>query len=309
MNVLVTGAEGFIGSHVCRELVRSSHRVIGLDNRSYAADPQRIEDIDIEVVNDDVVNTDCLISVISSRKIEWVVHTAAETHVDNSIKSCVDFVRSNVDGTRSVLDACRITGAGLLHFSTDEVYGVPQGEAFTEGSRLSPRNPYSATKASADLLIGAYEITHGFKSITIRPSNNFGPNQHDEKFIPTIIRSVLSGKKVPVYGDGMQEREWTSVKDTARAVSFLLKNPGSHLGQTYNLSSGFSIPNIEVVKRVISHIRPDDDPDSHISYVKDRPGHDRKYWISSQKIIDAGFEFEDNFDDVLSETCRCRLSS
>ena len=309
MRVLVTGAIGFIGSHVCRELVRSGHQVTGLDSNSYAADPKRISDLDIEVHICDVCDQQDLDQIVESKKIEWIVHTAAETHVDNSIRSSKEFVRSNIEGTRSVLDVCRSRNIGLLHFSTDEVYGVPTGEAFTEDSPLNPRNPYSATKAAADLLVRSYEITHGYRSITIRPSNNFGPGQHDEKFIPTIIRSVLSGKKVPVYGDGMQEREWTSVKDTARAVAFLLKEPSLHLGQAYNLSSGFSIPNIEVVKRTISCIRPDDNPDSHISYVKDRPGHDRKYWISSQKIADAGFRFKDNFDDILSEACRCRQSS
>lgn len=309
MRVLVTGAAGFIGSHVCRELIASGYEVVGLDNMSYASDLQRIEDLDFDVFDVDVCSQVDVDEILRERKIEWVVHTAAETHVDNSIRSSKEFVRTNIEGTRAVLDSCRSNGVGLLHFSTDEVYGVPTSSAFTEDSPLNPRNPYSATKAAADLLIRSYEVTHGFKAITIRPSNNFGPGQHDEKFIPTIIRSIESGSKIPVYGDGMQQREWTSVKDTARAVAFLLESPKDKLGQTFNLSSGFTIPNIEVVKRVIEILKPHEDYESFVSWVNDRPGHDRKYWISSDKILQAGFRFNDTFEQVLEETCKCRKSS
>ena len=303
MNVLVTGALGFIGSHVCRELLSSGHSVIGLDSMSYAADPSRIIDLDIDICIFDICAEESLLNIIKEKNIDWVVNTAAETHVDNSIKSAKAFVHSNVDGTRSVLEACKKTGASLLHFSTDEVYGVPDLAPFTEESPLKPRNPYSATKAAADHLVYAYTVTHGVKSITIRPSNNFGTGQHGEKFIPTVLRSIRSGKKVPVYGDGLQEREWTSVKDTARAVSFLLKDPEKRIGQVYNLSSGYSLPNREVLKAIIDILRPGEDYNDHIDWVTDRPGHDRKYWISSSKIENEGFRFIETFSKTLEEVC------
>jgi dTDP-glucose 4,6-dehydratase len=303
MNVLVTGALGFIGSHVCRELLRSGHAVTGIDVASYAADPSRILDLDIDVRIADICDEEKVCDIIDQKKIDWIVNTAAETHVDNSIKSASSFIHSNVDGTRSILESCKRTGAKLLHFSTDEVYGVPDLEPFTEESPLKPRNPYSATKAAADHLVYAYAVTHGLRSITIRPSNNFGVGQHGEKFIPTVIRSIRSGGKVPVYGDGMQEREWTSVKDTARAVSFLLKNPEDRMGQVYNLSSGFSLHNIEVLRSIVEILRPGDNYLDHVQSVQDRPGHDKKYWISSSKIENEGFRFTESFEDTLREVC------
>ena len=153
MKVLITGAYGFIGSHVCREFLRNGHDVIGIDAVSYAADPKRIVDLDIKVFEDDICNESNLDSIVRSNEIEWIVNTAAETHVDNSIRSSKEFIKSNIEGVRSILDVCRNTGTKLLQFSTDEVYGVPDGTPFNELSPLSPRNPYSSTKAAAEMLL------------------------------------------------------------------------------------------------------------------------------------------------------------
>jgi len=303
MKVLITGAYGFIGSHVCREFLRNGHDVIGIDSVSYAADPKRIADLDIKVFEDDICNESNLDSIVRSNEIEWIVNTAAETHVDNSIRSSKEFIKSNIEGVRSILDVCRTTGTKLLQFSTDEVYGVPDGTPFNELSPLSPRNPYSSTKAAADHLIHSYSVTHSVKSLTIRPSNNFGPGQHDEKFIPTVIRSLRQDSKIPLYGDGHQEREWTSVRDTARATRFLVERAGPD-GSVFNLSSGVSMKNIELVKKIVDRVKPDSDYLEHVKLVKDRPGHDRKYWISCDKILRMGFEFQDKMDEVIEEICR-----
>jgi len=303
MRVTVTGAYGFIGSHVCRELVSKGHDVVGIDSCTYAADPARVKDLDMIVHQMDICDQEMLQDLLKTSGTEVIVNTAAETHVDNSIVSSSKFVKSNVDGVRSILDACRITGTSLLHFSTDEVYGVPLDSAFTEESGLNPRNPYSATKAAADLLIRSYEVTHGFKTLTLRPSNNFGTGQHSEKFIPTIIRSLRSGKGVPVYGDGMQEREWTSVKDTARAVEFLLRDFERNAGQIFNLSSGASMTNLKIVEKIVSVLFPGEDYRKYLNWVNDRPGHDRKYWISSSKIVNLGFVFEEEFEETVEDVC------
>ena len=303
MRILTTGAYGFIGSHVCRELLNAGHTVIGADVGTYASDPGRVRDLDFKVYDVDICDVPVIESIVRSHEIDWIVNTAAETHVDNSIRSSSAFVRSNVEGVRSILDVCLTTGTKLLQFSTDEVYGVPTEFPFTESSPLTPRNPYSATKAAADHLVNAYSITHGIRSLTIRPSNNFGSGQHSEKFIPTVIRSIHQGKKVPIYGDGLQEREWTSVKDTARATRFMIESIEPD-GSVFNLSSGDSMKNIELVKEIIDCLKPGSDHMDYTEFVRDRPGHDRKYWISCDRILRLGFRFQDNRTRVLEEICR-----
>jgi dTDP-glucose 4,6-dehydratase len=301
--ILVTGCAGFIGSHVAEEFLANGYNVVGYDAFTYAGKVSNLEKIrnnpkfllQIASINDE----DRLIDVALDNKCGWIVNLAAETHVDNSIRSCDEFLNTNVLGTKSVLNACKATGMKLLHFSTDEVYGVPaEGESFTEDSPLKPRNPYSASKAAADHLIAAYANTYGLKYVIVRPSNNFGPRQHEEKFLPKMIRNLLSAKKIPVYGDGSQVREWTYVKSTAAATRFIVEN--APLNNIYNITSGKFMKNIDVVNRVCEMVQlhaPD-----FIDYVPDRLGHDVRYSIDCTKLNRLGFSIDEDFDAMLWNT-------
>ena len=300
---MITGCAGFIGSHVTEEFLAKGYNVVGYDCFTYAGKTANLEQLrknprfslQIASINDEKR----LVDVALDNKCEWIINLAAETHVDNSIRSCDEFLNTNVLGTKSVLNACKTTGMKLLHFSTDEVYGVPvEGESFTEDSPLKPRNPYSASKAAADHLIAAYANTYGLKYVIVRPSNNFGPRQHEEKFLPKMIRNLLSAKKIPVYGDGSQVREWTYVKSTAAATRFILES--SPLNNIYNITSGKFMKNIDVVNRVCEMVQlyaPD-----FIEYVPDRLGHDIRYSIDCAKLNQLGFSIDDDFDAMLWNT-------
>ena len=292
MNLLVTGCAGFIGSHTCEELLRRGHLVYGIDSMGYAADLRKIENLKqsdmFHFYECNINDTARIRSIVDSSMITHVLNFAAETHVDNSI-ACVDpFIYSNVCGVSKLIEVARSTGACLIHISTDEVYGVPSsGEVFNESSPLNPRNPYSATKAAADHLIFSAINTHGISAHIIRPSNNFGPGQHGEKFIPTILRSISLGEKIPVYGDGKQKREWTYVKDTAYSIAnFLEADPPDRV--VHNLSSEDQMTNLEVISSICKILGKN--PEDHISFINDRAGHDREYRISNS-ILSRKTEF------------------
>lgn len=305
MNVLITGCAGFIGSHVTDLFVHSGYNVIGFDKFTYAGRLSNLKDVhsldNFSLVVNCVTKTEELIDLIKENNIDWVIHLAAETHVDNSIESSDVFMETNIIGTKSVLDACLETGAKLLHFSTDEVYGSANNKCFRETYKLDPRNPYSASKAAAEHLITSYANTYGIEYIITRPSNNFGPRQNDEKFLPTIMRKIKSGDKVPVYGDGMQEREWMYVKETAKATKFILEN--SEMNVVYNISSRFHMKNIEVVNMVCDILGKNSE--DCIEYVEDRAGHDFKYSVNPRKLNRLGYfvnnNFYDNLKDLLNE--------
>jgi len=300
MNVLVTGCAGFIGSHTCKELLQSGHCVFGVDSMSYAADPEKLEKLkrfgSFRFYECDINDSERLKEIISLSGITHILNFAAETHVDNSILSVAPFIYSNIQGVASLIDVTRSSGIHLIHISTDEVYGVPEsGQVFDESSPLNPRNPYSATKASADHLVLSAINTHGISAHIIRPSNNFGPGQHSEKFIPTIMRSVRSNQKIPVYGDGRQRREWTFVKDTARSISEFLSDLESKTSVIYNLSSENQMSNIDVINVICKMIG--ENPVDHISYVADRPGHDREY-----RITNSILRHKTPFEDAIRQT-------
>lgn len=299
--VMITGCAGFIGSHVTEEFLNAGYVVHGVDSLTYAG---KMENMDSFIDNENfsltkgsIVMPSHMKMLIEDNKINWVVHLAAETHVDNSIKDSDIFMDTNIRGTKSLLDACIQTSTKILHFSTDEVYGSAVNRSFTERSVLNPRNPYSASKAAAEHLITSYANTYGLEYIMVRPSNNYGPRQHSEKFLPTILRKIASGEKVPVYGDGQQEREWMYVKDTAKAVRYILEN--SRLNETYNVSSRFHLKNIEVVNKVCDLL--DKTPEDCIEFVEDRAGHDFKYSINPSKMNRLGYFIESNFDTNLEE--------
>lgn len=300
MNILVTGCAGFIGSHTCEELIIRGHLVIGIDSLTYAANLSNISSLEskekFKFFHCDINDTEEINKIIENFKITHILNFAAETHVDNSIRDVIPFVRSNVLGICSLIESIKKNKICLIHISTDEVYGVPEsGQVFTEESPLNPRNPYSATKSAADHLILAAINTHNIRAKIIRPSNNFGPRQHKEKFIPTVLRSIYLGNKVPVYGDGMQLREWTFVKDTARSIADFIVERINDDRIIYNLSSEYQITNIEVIQRICELIR--EDYLEKIDYIEDRPGHDREYKIKNSLLINPT-----SFLDGLKET-------
>ncbi|MAG28212.1 dTDP-glucose 4,6-dehydratase [Candidatus Pacearchaeota archaeon] len=301
MNLLITGCAGFIGSHVTEEFINSGYKVIGVDKLTYAGKIENLNSVinhpNFSLMQLCINTTPVLKFLIEQNKIDWVIHLAAETHVDNSIESSDVFMKTNILGTKSIIGCCYATGTKLLHFSTDEVYGPAYNKTFIERSKLNPTNPYSASKAAAEHLVTSYANTYGLGYIIVRPSNNFGPRQHDEKFLPTILRKLKLDEKIPVYGDGQQEREWMYVKETAKATRFILEN--SSMNETYNVSSKFHLKNIEVVERVCKLM--DKNLEECIEYVEDRPGHDFNYSINPNKMNKLGYNVHNDFDGYVKE--------
>tara|TARA_Y100000310_G_scaffold345792_1_gene470015 strand:+ start:7071 stop:8012 length:942 start_codon:yes stop_codon:yes gene_type:complete len=300
-SVMITGCAGFIGSYVTEEFLDAGYKVVGVDSLTYAGNKDNmssfIDNPNFTFNQIDIIMTHAMKMFINQENIKWIINLAAETHVDNSIESSDVFIKTNIQGTKSLLDACRATGAKLLHFSTDEVYGVSSKLPFTEESKLDPKNPYSATKAAADHMIQSYQNTYKTEYIIVRPSNNFGIRQHDEKFIPTIMRTLKADQKIPVYGKGNQIREWTHARDTAKATRFILEN--SDINEIYNISSLFHTENMDVVQKVCDELgrRIED----NVEYVADRPGHDFKYSITASKLKTLGHTVSSNFENDLKE--------
>ncbi|MAE85964.1 MAG: dTDP-glucose 4,6-dehydratase [Flammeovirgaceae bacterium] len=302
MRVLITGCAGFIGSHAADLFLEKGYNVVGVDCFTYAGKAGNIlhhyGNPNFKMINLDICKTNAIQEICKLRDIECIINFAAETHVDNSIRGSSKFIHSNVEGVRSLLEVCRETGIKLVHVSTDEVYGSTVEGSFYENDKLDPRNPYSATKAAAEHLITAYQNTHGIEYIIVRPSNNFGPRQHGEKFLPTIIRNILANQKVPVYGDGSNVREWLFVQDNVSAIEFILQN--SSMNQTYNISSKKEMTNISVVKEVCAILEKN--PEDVIEFVEDRPGHDFRYSVSNDKLLSLGFDNFSNFSESLRKT-------
>jgi|TARA_E500000305_G_scaffold111294_1_gene122509 dTDP-glucose 4,6-dehydratase len=299
MKVMVTGCAGFIGSHILENFLEAGHTVVGVDCESYAANVRFIDNI----VDENFEYHKKRIGDLSHDDVSGVsliINLAAETHVDNSINNTTPFVQTNLVETEHLIKLCSKTGVPLLHFSTDEVYGQALEGTYDESQKLDPRNPYSATKAAADHMISAYQNTHDMKATIIRPSNNFGPRQNDEKFIPTIVRSLKTNKKIPVYGKGEQVREWTYVKHTANATLQLAERmmSGESLNEIYNFSTNIEMKNIDLVKTIcnLSGYEP------KIEFVKDRLGHDHRYSVSSEKISSVGVVIKTDINKELKET-------
>ncbi len=310
--VLVTGAAGFIGSHfveACRQKKYADiTNVVAFDKISYASNLQMIrvfKEWSIDLYQNDICETSALIRAIVENNVKVVVHFAAETHVDNSIRDAQPFVRSNVNGTLSVLEACRATKTKLVHISTDEVYGPAQDNPFSETDKLNPMNPYAATKAAAEHLVLSHANTFGVEYLILRPSNNYGPRQHTEKFVPKYIKSCFEGKQFPLYGDGSQIREWFYVKDNARMIrELVIRFSRGEIGNdTFNLGRmATSQPNITMCQLLHKHIRSDKPVLDTIKFVEDRLGHDKIYAINTSKVMQLlqKFDFTD-FDTSLIE--------
>lgn len=286
MRMLITGGAGFIGSNFIRYMLDKHHdlEIINLDALTYAGNPDNLKDIEQNPKYQFVhgrIEDRSLVSDLMKR-VSVVVNFAAESHVDRSIRDAQPFLKTNILGLYNMLESARETRVErFIHLSTDEVYGSFETDegSFTEESPLLPNSPYSASKASGDLLIRSYRVTYKLPVIIVRPSNNYGPFQYPEKLIPLMITNLMDGKNVPVYGKGMNIRDWLYVEDTARAIEKIVFHGKD--GETYNVGGGNERRNIEVVRAVLELFELGDE---RIEYVNDRPGHDYRYSVDYSKI-------------------------
>jgi dTDP-glucose 4,6-dehydratase len=286
VRVLVTGGAGFIGSNFVRHLLqaRQAVEIINFDCLTYAGNPESLADIAdnprYKFVRGDITDKKAVHAIFAER-LDAVVNFAAETHVDRSIEDASPFLRTNILGVQCLLDAAKqFKLSKFVQISTDEVYGsAPAGGSFTEETILDPRSPYAASKASADHLVSAYANTYGLPAVVLRCTNNYGPYQFPEKLIPLIIANAREDKTLPIYGDGMQERDWLFVEDYCRAIALALEKASP--GSIYNVSAGTPQPNLKIVRTILAHLGK---PESLMQYVKDRPGHDRRYALDSSKL-------------------------
>jgi dTDP-glucose 4,6-dehydratase len=308
ISVLVTGGAGFIGSNFIHLLVRerSDWRIVNLDALTYAGNLENLSAVEkqpgYKFVHGDIRRPEDVARAFDAcgKGELHVVHFAAESHVDRSIVSGLPFVETNVLGTQVLLDQARArTVARFVHVSTDEVYGSLGAQGFfTEETPLQPNSPYSASKAASDMLVRAAVHTHGFPALTTRCSNNYGPYQFPEKLIPLMIANAAEDKAVPVYGDGMNVRDWLYVEDHCEAILRVLER--GRVGETYNIGGHNEFPNIEIVRRILAALNK---PASLIQYVKDRPGHDRRYAIDATKIErELGWKPRFTFEQALPLT-------
>ncbi len=306
MKILVTGGAGFIGSNFIRTLLKEtdSHSVINLDALTYAGNLENLSDLERDeryrFVKGDVRDGRLLEKLFSSR-VDAVVNFAAESHVDRSIDNPAQFLDTNVGGTMKLLEASLKADVRVfLQVSTDEVYGSlgPTGR-FTEDSPMRPNSPYAASKASADLLVRAWHKTYGLPAVITRSSNNYGPYQFPEKFIPLFVTNAIERKKLPLYGDGLNVRDWIHARDNCRAILLALEE-GSP-GEVYNIGGNEERTNLEVARSILDILEK---PRDLIRLVEDRPGHDRRYALDSSKIEELGFEREFGFEDGLAATVK-----
>ena len=302
MRMLITGGAGFIGSEFVRQAVRKGHRVVVVDKLTYAGDLERLNEVrkDITFYKADISNQEFIEHIFEKENPEVIVHFAAESHVDRSLLDPYPFISSNVLGTQVLLEVSKKKGVELfVNMSTDEVYGdLGKEGTFTEESPLKPNSPYSVSKASADMLGRAYHRSFGLPVITIRASNNYGPWQYPEKFVPVIILKALQDEKIPVYGDGSNVREWLYVEDCAEGIMAAIEK--GKPGEIYNIGSKEEKQNIEVAKAILKLLGKGEDL---IEFVKDRPGHDFRYSLDTTKANkELGWEAKTSFDEGLKKT-------
>lgn len=332
-NLVVTGGAGFIGANFVHHWRKTSpgDNIVVLDALTYAGNKANLDGLDgVELVVGDICHTDLVSELIDSRGIDTIVHFAAESHVDRSITGPDAFVTTNVVGTHSLLKAAKTVwldkGSGMPHrfhhVSTDEVYGSlgPNGPAFNEDTPYAPNSPYSASKAGSDHLVRAYHHTYGLETTTSNCSNNYGPFQFPEKLIPLFLLNALAGRKLPIYGDGMNVRDWLHVEDHCQGIDLILRK--GRIGETYNVGGGQELPNIAVIREVCRGVDAAFASDASLaarfpgapaaqgraseelmSYVTDRKGHDRRYAIDETKIRgELGYAPARDFSQGFAET-------
>lgn len=312
-NILVTGGAGFIGSNYINYFLnkRDDYFIVNLDKLTYAGNLENLKPVENKknyvFVKGDICNRELVEYIFERYDIKYVINFAAESHVDRSILGSAIFYQTNVIGTNVLLEtARRYDVEKFLQVSTDEVYGSlgPTG-LFTEQTPLSPNSPYSSSKAGADMMVQAFYHTYGMPVVTTRCSNNYGPLQFPEKLIPLMIINALNNKKLPVYGDGMNVRDWIYVIDHNIGID-LVFNEGK-VGEVYNLGASNEMPNIQIVKLILKLLGKDE---SLIEYVKDRPGHDRRYAIDSTKVQkELGWKPQFSFDEAIAKTVDWYLSN
>ena len=303
--ILVTGGAGFIGSHFIRLILRGRPRtrIVNLDKLTYAGNLDNLKEVQddprYEFVLGDIRDR-ALVGRLVGR-VQAVVHFAAETHVDRSIHDAGEFVLTNVHGTYALLDALRARPSieAFVHISTDEVYGSRAGRAARESDPLAPSSPYAASKAAGELLVRAYHATYGLPTVVLRPSNTYGPCQFPEKLIPLFVTNALEGKTLPVYGDGLNVRDWLYVEDHVRAVEAALVR--ARPGGVYNVGAGAELTNLDVAGRILRLLGATRDL---LQFVPDRPGHDRRYAMDAGLIRALGWGPETPFAEGLARTVR-----
>lgn len=305
MKLLIAGGAGFIGSNFIHYLLNkySDCEVVNFDKLTYAGNLDNLKDIENDprylFVKGDICNAEAVEKVVAKLGTSGViVNMAAETHVDRSILSAGSFVQTDVYGTYVLLEAVKKFNIfRYLHISTDECYGSIEAGSFTEESPLKPNSPYASSKAGADLLVRAYFKTYGLPVVITRSSNNYGPFQYPEKLISLFITNALEGKKLPLYGDGRQVRDWLYVEDNCEAIDLVLQK--GKVGEIYNIGGGCEKQNIEIASFILKELDLSEDL---IEYVKDRPGHDRRYSLDCSKIKKLGWRSKTSFEEGLKKT-------
>lgn len=319
MNILITGGAGFIGSHVVRRMVKNypEHSIFNLDKLTYAGNLENLKDIEnssnYKFLKGDIVDETFVLQIFKEHCFDGVIHLAAESHVDRSIKDPLAFVRTNIIGTVNLLNAAREfwkdkkEGKRFYHVSTDEVYGtLGESGLFTESTSYDPNSPYSASKASSDHFVRAYGETYQLPYVITNCSNNYGPNHFPEKLIPLFINNIIEEKPLPVYGDGKYTRDWLFVEDHAVAIDLVFHKGKNH--ETYNIGGFNEWQNIDLVKLLCEIMdrklgRPSGASENLINYVKDRPGHDLRYAIDANKINkELGWKPSVTFEQGLEKT-------
>jgi len=302
MHILVTGGAGFIGSNFVHYVLdeHEEDEVITLDALTYAGSKANLDGVldspRHEFVEGDIRDQELVENLVAD--VDAIVNFAAESHVDRSIEGAKPFVTTNVEGTQVLLDAAKDADIDqFLQVSTDEVYGQILDGKFSEDNTLNPRNPYAATKASADLLARSFQTTYDLPVLITRTCNNFGPRQHPEKLIPKFINNAATGETLPVYGDGSNVREWIYVEDNCRALDIVLRE--GEIGETYNIGSHAEKTNLEVTEAILDAVGASDDL---IEFVDDRAGHDQRYALETEKIEALGWEPEYTFEAGLERT-------
>lgn len=303
MKLFVTGGAGFIGSFFVKKAIEEGYQICVIDKLTYAGDLKRLDEVKnrINFYKVDITNQEFVEYLFSKEKPDIIVHFAAETHVDRSILEPKNFLKTNIEGTYILLEVSkRYKLKKFINITTDEVYGEITEGKFFELSSLSPNSPYAVSKAAQDMLGRAYYRTYGVPVITVRPSNNYGPWQYPEKLIPVTITKALRDEPIPIYGDGSNIREWLYVEDCAEAILTIIEK--GKVGEIYNVGSGIEKRNLEVVKTVLEILNKSEEL---ISFVRDRPGHDYRYSVNTEKIEkELGWKAKTSFEKGLEKTVK-----